>query len=168
MHCSLIGDVKSGKLSRRDFMQRMMASGWAPLAAEMLSHSARRRAQTNRTTSRPTRRRGALKILWWQADAAQSALRVGQDQDGRASSRAAGELGIGWRPVSDPRGRIRTSRTAALAKDGKSVTWKLKQGVRGMTASHSQPTTSCSYGNTPPTPQRRRHQRHLQDIRSRR
>src|SRR5258707_13477045 len=64
----LIGDVKRGKLSRRDFMQRMMALGLTgPLAAQMLSHSGVAQAQT-KPAYKPTKRGGGgpLKILWWQ------------------------------------------------------------------------------------------------------
>jgi peptide/nickel transport system substrate-binding protein len=64
----LIGKVKSGKLSRRDFMQRMMAVGLTgPLAAAMLEYSGVAQAQT-KPEYKPAKRGGggALKILWWQ------------------------------------------------------------------------------------------------------
>src|SRR3979411_1085679 len=64
----LIGDVKTGKLSRRDFMQRMMAVGLTgPLAAALLEYSGGARAKT-KSDSKPTKRGGGgpLKILWWQ------------------------------------------------------------------------------------------------------
>src|ERR1043166_6898328 len=64
----LIGDVKRGKLSRRGFMERMLAAGLTgPLAAAMLSHSGIAQAQP-KPDYKPTKRGGggALKILWWQ------------------------------------------------------------------------------------------------------
>src|SRR5258708_5554529 len=82
----LIGDVKAGKLSRRDFMQRMMAVGLtAPLAAAMLNHSGVARAE-GKFAYKPTKRGGGgpLKLLWWQGPTLHNPhFAVGtKDQDG--------------------------------------------------------------------------------------
>src|SRR5579862_8419298 len=64
----LIAEVKDGKLSRRDFINRMIAVGLtAPLAAQMLTYSGVARAQT-KPDYKPTKRGGGgpLKTLWWQ------------------------------------------------------------------------------------------------------
>src|SRR5438128_10003547 len=130
----LIADVRKGKLSRRDFMQRMMAVGLTgPLAAEMLTYSGVARAQT-KPDYKPTKRGGGgpLKILWWQGPTLLNPhFAVGtKDQDG---SRIFYEPLAGW----DADGNLKPILAAAipgredgtLAPDGKSVTWKLKQGV---------------------------------------
>ena len=132
----LIGDVKNGRLSRRGFVQRMMAVGLtAPMATQMLAYFGRRDGAVEVAAYKPTKRGGGgpLKMLWWQgADAAQSAFRGRHQGPGRLAHllRAAGRLGRRRQPAcpSSPP-RFPAARTAALAADGKSVTWKLKQGV---------------------------------------
>src|ERR1043165_4779761 len=65
----LIADVKTGKLSRRDFTRRMIALGLtAPLATQMLVYSGAAHAQSKPTPYKPTKRGGGgpLKTLWWQ------------------------------------------------------------------------------------------------------
>jgi peptide/nickel transport system substrate-binding protein len=131
----LIGDVKTGKLSRRDFMQRMMAVGLTgPLAAAMLEYSGVARAQT-KFEYKPTKRGGGgpLKILWWQGPTLLNPhFAVGtKDQDG---SRIFYEPLASWDPdgVLYPllAAEIPDLENGGLAKDGKSVIWKLKQGVQ--------------------------------------
>jgi peptide/nickel transport system substrate-binding protein len=131
----LIGDVKRGKLSRRDFMQRMMAVGLTgPLAAAMLEYSGVARAQT-KSDYKPTKRGGGgpLKILWWQGPTLLNPhFAVGtKDQDG---SRIFYEPLASWDGdgVLYPllAAEIPDLENGGLAKDGKSVTWKLKQGVQ--------------------------------------
>src|SRR4029077_2698370 len=64
----LIGDVKKGRLSRRGFVQRMMAVGLAaPMATQLLAYSGVAMAQP-KSTYKPTKRGGGglLKVLWWQ------------------------------------------------------------------------------------------------------
>ena len=131
----LIADVKRGKLSRRAFINRMIAVGLtAPFAAQMLTYSGVARAQT-RPDYKPTRRGGGgpLKILWWQgATLLNPHFAVGtKDQDG---SRIFYEPLASW----DPEGfmfpvlaaEVPDLENGGLAKDGKSVTWKLKPGVQ--------------------------------------
>src|SRR5258708_13788843 len=67
----LIGDVKKGRLSRRGFVQRMMAVGLAaPMATQLLVYSGLAMAQSQ-PVYKPTKRGGAgvLKMLWCQAPA---------------------------------------------------------------------------------------------------
>ena len=130
----LIGDVKKGKLSRRGFVQRMMAVGLAaPLATQLLAYSGVAMAQ-GRPQYKPTKRGGGglLKVLWWQgATLLNPHFAVGtKDQDG---SRFFYEPLAGW----DADGNLQPVLAASIpgredgtiAADGKSVTWKLKQGV---------------------------------------
>jgi peptide/nickel transport system substrate-binding protein len=131
----LIGDVKKGKLSRRDFMQRMIAVGLTgPLAAQMLAYSGVARAQT-KFDYKPTKRGGGgpLKILWWQGPTLLNPhFAVGtKDQDG---SRIFYEPLASWDADGNLfpllAAEIPDLENGGLAKDGKSVIWKLKQGVQ--------------------------------------
>src|SRR5262249_52612907 len=130
----LIANVKTGRLSRRGFVRRMMAVGLtAPMATQLLAISGVAMAQTP-STYKPTKRGGGghLKLLWWQgATLLNPHFAVGtKDQDG---SRFFYEPLAGW----DANGNLKPVLAEAipgledgtLAKDGKSVTWKLKKGV---------------------------------------
>jgi peptide/nickel transport system substrate-binding protein len=130
----LITHVKTGRLSRRDFVRRMMAVGLtAPMATQLLAISGVAMAQT-KSTYKPTKRGGGgpLRVLWWQGPTLLNPhFAVGtKDQDG---SRLFYEPLAGW----DADGNLKPILAAAipgredgtLAADGKSVTWKLKQGV---------------------------------------
>jgi peptide/nickel transport system substrate-binding protein len=130
----LIGEVKLGKLSRRSFAQRMLAVGLtAPMATQLLAIAGVAHAQP-KSTYKPTKRGGGglLKVLWWQgATLLNPHFAVGtKDQDG---SRFFYEPLAGW----DSDGNLQPVLAASipgredgtLAADGKSVTWKLKQGV---------------------------------------
>jgi len=131
----LIGKVKDGKLSRRAFVSRMMALGLtAPLAAQMLAHSGVAIAQSNKWVYKPTKRGGggALKVLWWQgATLLNPHFAVGtKDQEG---SRIFYEPLAAWDPDGNLMpilaAEIPNVENGTLAKDGMSVTWKLKKGV---------------------------------------
>src|ERR1700712_679674 len=66
---NLIADVKTGQLSRRAFVQKMIAVGLtAPMAGMMLSYSGVAMAATE-IPYKPTKAGGGglLKILYWQA-----------------------------------------------------------------------------------------------------
>jgi len=130
----LIGKVKAGKMSRRGFVQRMMAVGIAaPFATQLLVHSGVAMAQA-KDTYKPTKRGGGgpLKVLWWQGPTLLNPhFAVGtKDQDG---SRLFYEPLAAW----DAEGNLKPKLAAeipsrengGLSADGKSVTWKLKQGV---------------------------------------
>jgi peptide/nickel transport system substrate-binding protein len=131
----LIDKVKVGRMSRRSFINRMIAVGLSgPMAMQMLTYSGVAHAQAKPSPYAPTKRGGggALKTLWWQGTTLLNPhFAVGtKDQDG---SRIFYEPLASW----DPDGQlypvlaaeIPTVENGGLAKDGKSVTWKLKQGV---------------------------------------
>src|SRR5271165_3369325 len=131
----LIADVKNGRLSRRAFVQRMIAVGLtAPMAGMMLSQAGVAMAGTA-IPYKPTKAGGggALKLLYWQAPTLlnphfavgtkdQEAARVfyeplaGWDADGNLVPILAADI-----PSKDNDG---------LGEDGLSVIWKLKRGVK--------------------------------------
>src|SRR5437660_11582830 len=130
----LIALVKAGRMSRRAFVRQMVGLGLtAPLASQMLSYAGVARAAT-KSTYKPTKRGGggALKVLWWQAPTLLNPhFAVGtKDQDGSR---------IFYEPLAafDPDGNlfpilaaeIPSTENGGVAKDGKSVTWKLKRNV---------------------------------------
>ncbi|TAJ37091.1 MAG: peptide ABC transporter substrate-binding protein [Reyranella sp.] len=130
----LIGKVKAGKLSRRGFVQRMMAVGIAaPISAQLLVASGVAMAQSP-STYKPTKRGGGgpLKVLWWQGPTLLNPhFAVGtKDQDG---SRLFYEPLAAWDNDGNLQPKlaavIPTKENGGIAADGKSVTWKLKQGV---------------------------------------
>ena len=107
----LITEVKVGKLSRRAFVQKMVALGLtAPMASQMLAYCGRGTgAERSSITSRPSAAvADALKVLWWQgATLLNPHFAVGtKDQDG---SRIFYEPLAGWDPdgesVAGPRSR---------------------------------------------------------------
>jgi len=131
----LIGSVEAGVLSRRDFTRLMVGMGLtAPLAAQMLGSAGLAQAQT-RPAFNPTKRGGGgeLKVLWWQAVSILNPhLAVGvKDNDGSR---------LFYEPLAafDPDGNLVPILAAELpsldnggvARDGLSVTWKLKRGVQ--------------------------------------
>ena len=65
---SLIAKVKSGRMSRRSFMQRMVGVGLTvPMAGHLLLNAGVANAQS-KFVYKPTKRGGgALKLLMWQA-----------------------------------------------------------------------------------------------------
>jgi len=132
---NLIAEVKSGRLSRRDFVQRMIAVGLtAPIAGMVLSQSGVAMAETPIPYKPPKAGGGgSLKLLLWQAPTLlnphfavgvkdQEACRLfyeplaGWDQDGNLVPILAAEI-----PSKDNDG---------LKEDGLSVVWKLKRGVK--------------------------------------
>jgi len=130
----LIGKVKAGKLSRRGFVQRMMAVGIAaPISAQLLVASGVAMAQSP-STYKPTKRGGGgpLKVLWWQGPTLLNPhFAVGTKvQDG---SRLFYEPLAAWDNDGNLQPKlaavIPTKENGGIAADGKSVTWKLKQGV---------------------------------------
>jgi peptide/nickel transport system substrate-binding protein len=131
----LLAGVKSGKVSRRTFLRRMAAVGLtAPLANQLLAFSGVAMAQPA-MVYKPTKRGGGglVKVLWWQGPTLLNPhFAVGtKDQDG---SRLFYEPLAGWdadgnlRPILAA--EIPSRENGGLAADGKSVTWKLKQGVK--------------------------------------
>jgi peptide/nickel transport system substrate-binding protein len=131
---SMIAEVKAGAMSRRHFVQAMVGLGLtAPLAGQMLTSAGVAQAQT-KTVYKPTKRGGGgpLKVLWWQgATLLNPHFAVGtKDQDG---SRIFYEPLASWDPdgnlIPCLAAEIPTAQNGGIARDGKSVTWKLKKGV---------------------------------------
>src|SRR5262245_4662397 len=131
----LIARVKAGDLTRRAFVNKMLALGLtAPMATQMLDYCGVARAQGS-FNYKPNKRGGggALKVLWWQgATLLNPHFAVGtKDQEG---SRIFYEPLAGWDEdgnlVAALAAEIPSRENGGLAADGMSVTWKLKQGVK--------------------------------------
>jgi peptide/nickel transport system substrate-binding protein len=131
----LISRVRTGRLSRRTFVQTMIGLGLtAPLAAQMLAAAGVARAQPKAPALTPTRRGGGgpLKTLWWQAPTLLNPhFATGtKDQDGSR---------IFYEPLAafDPDGNVipilaadtPSVQNGGLAPDLTWVTWRLKKGV---------------------------------------
>jgi peptide/nickel transport system substrate-binding protein len=132
---TLIDHVKAGRLGRRRFVQMMVGLGLtAPMASQILASAGVAEAQT-RSTFNPTKRGGggALKVLWWQAPTLLNPhFATGtKDQDG---SRIFYEPLVAFDPdgnlVAVLAAEVPSVQNGGVARDGKSVTWKLKRGVQ--------------------------------------
>ena len=155
----LIADVKTGQLSRRAFVQRMVAVGLsAPIAGMMLSQSGVAMAATA-LPYKPTKAGGGgvLKLMYWQAATLlnphfavgtkdQEACRIfyeplaGWDGDGNLIPILAAE--------------VPSKENGGLAEDGRSVIWKLKRGVKwhdGMPFTADDVVFNWEYAKTPET-----------------
>jgi peptide/nickel transport system substrate-binding protein len=130
----LVAQVAAGKLSRRAFVRTMVALGLtAPMASQVLGAAGIADAQPKPVFT-PARRGGGgpLRVLWWQAPTLLNPhFATGtKDQDGSR---------IFYEPLAafDPDGnvspvlaeRVPSVENGDLAKDGTSVTWRLKKGV---------------------------------------
>src|SRR5213075_2976829 len=131
----LIADVKTGRLSRRTFVQRMIAAGLsAPIAGMMLSQSGVAMAATA-LPYKPTKAGGGgvLKLMYWQAVTLLNPhFAVGtKDQEG---SRIFYEPLAGWDSqgnlVATLAEEIPDIENGGLSRDGLTVTWKLKKDVK--------------------------------------
>ena len=131
----LIGRVKAGMMSRRAFVQRMVALGLtAPLANQMLAHNGVAAAATP-FEYKPTKAGGggALKMLWWQGPTLLNPhFAVGtKDQE---ASRIFYEPLAAWdrdgNLVPVLASELPDLEKDTLSHDGKSVTWKLKPNVK--------------------------------------
>jgi peptide/nickel transport system substrate-binding protein len=127
--------VRDGSISRRQFTRMMVGVGLtAPMAAQMLAHAGVAHAQT-RGSYAPTKRGGggAVRVLWWQSPTLLNPhFATGtKDQDGSR---------IFYEPLAsyDPDGNIipilaaeaPSLQNGQVAKDGTSVTWKLRKNVQ--------------------------------------
>jgi peptide/nickel transport system substrate-binding protein len=130
-----IAKVKVGKVSRRAFVQRMVALGLtAPMASQMLSYCGVAQART-KFVYKPTKRGGGgpLKLLWWQSPTLLNPhFAVGtKDQEG---SRIFYEPLAAWDADGDLKAvlasEIPSRENGGLAPDGLSVTWKIKRDVK--------------------------------------
>src|SRR5260221_2925188 len=130
----LIAEVKAGRMSRRAFVQRMIAVGLtAPMAGMMLGQSGVPMAAAE-IPYKPTKAGGGglLKLLYWQAVTLLNPhFAIGtKDQEG---SRIFYEPLAGWDAegnlVPVLAARIPSKENDGLAQDGRSVLWKVKRGV---------------------------------------
>jgi peptide/nickel transport system substrate-binding protein len=132
---ALVADVKAGRVSRRRFINMMVGLGLtAPMAAQMLSYAGMAHAQ-GPSTYKPTRRGGggALKMLWWQgATLLNPHFAVGtKDQEGsRIFYEPLGAWDQDGNLIPMLAAEAPSLQNGGVARDGKSVTWKLKQGVQ--------------------------------------
>ena len=132
---AMITEVKAGRMSRRHFVHVMVGLGLTgPLASQMLASAGVAEAQPKPGGFMPTKRGGGgpLKVLWWQAATLLNPhFATGtKDQDGSR---------IFYEPLAsfDPDGNlfpvlaaeVPTVQNGSVARDGRSVTWKLKRGV---------------------------------------
>ncbi len=131
---ALIEEVRSGEVSRRSFVQRMVALGLtAPMASTMLMHAGMANSQPA-SAYKATKRGGggALKVLWWQGATLLNPLFATgtKDQEG---SRIFYEPLAAWDAdgnlVPILAAEIPTLANGGVGKDGRSVTWKLKRNV---------------------------------------
>ncbi|HEY7542392.1 MAG TPA: peptide ABC transporter substrate-binding protein [Methylomirabilota bacterium] len=131
---ALVGQVKTGTMSRRHFTRMMVGLGLtAPMAAQMLASAGVAQAQT-KWTFNPTKRGGGglVKTLWWQAPTLLNPHFANGTKDQDACR-------IFYEPLAsyDPDGNIvpvlaaeaPSLQNGQVAKDGMSVTWKLKKNV---------------------------------------
>jgi peptide/nickel transport system substrate-binding protein len=131
---ALVNQVKAGTLNRRRFVGMMVGLGLtAPMAAQMLTSAGVAQAQT-KWTFNPTKRGGGglVKTLWWQAPTLLNPHFANGTKDQDACR-------IFYEPLAsyDPDGNIvpvlaaeaPSLQNGQVAKDGMSVTWKLKKDV---------------------------------------
>jgi peptide/nickel transport system substrate-binding protein len=132
-----IARVKDGSLSRRAFTAMLAGVGLAgPVAAQVLAAAGvPRRAAAQARPFTPARRGGGgeLKVLWWQGPTILNPhLSIGvKDGDG---SRIFYEPLISFDPegnyVPVLAAEVPTLQNGGIARDGLSVTWKLKRNVQ--------------------------------------
>src|SRR5881628_1857076 len=131
---TLLDEVRRGRLSRRRFVQMIVGLGlMAPMAAQMLASAGLAQAQT-KWTFNPMKRGGGgiVKTLWWQAPTLLNPHFANGTKDQDASRVFYEPLG-----AYDPDGNIvpvlaaevPSLQNGQVAKDGLSVTWRLKKNV---------------------------------------
>src|SRR5687768_2541526 len=133
---SLVASVRRGVLSRREFICRVGAAGLSlPIAGQILMHAGVARAATGqRMQYAPTRRGGGgvLKLLMWQGPTLLNPHFAVGTKD-IYGSRVFYEPLAAWDAngnlVPILAAEIPSLANGGVAKDGKSVTWKLKKGV---------------------------------------
>lgn len=130
----LINRVKSGRLSRRGFIQKMAAAGLtAPMATQILSLGGVSIASTQPVAAQGARGGGGiLKVLWWQAPTLLNP-HFGTGTKDTDASRIFYEPLANWDAdgnlIPVLAAEIPTIQNGGIAADGTSVTWKLKRGV---------------------------------------
>ena len=131
----LIDGVKDGRVSRRSFIQSLMAVGVAaPLASQMLAWNDVAMAQPA-PDYKPTKAGGGgpLKILLWQAPTLLNPHFASGTKD-QIASRIFFEALAGWdrdaNLIPCLAAEIPSKANGGLSADGREVTWKIKQGVK--------------------------------------
>jgi peptide/nickel transport system substrate-binding protein len=129
--------VAHGKADRREFIRTMIGLGLTgPLIGNMLAASTPARAQMQKAADdlMPSKRGGGgkLRLLWWQAPTILNAHLSSGTKDYDASRvvyepLAAFDADANFVPILAA--EIPSRENGGLAADGKSVTWRLKQGV---------------------------------------
>ncbi len=131
----LVNRVKTGRLSRRGFIERMAAVGLtAPMATQILSLGGISIASTQPAAAQTTRGGGgALKILYWQAPTLLNPHFANGTKDADAS-RIFYEPLANWDSegnlVAVLAAEIPSIQNGGIAADGTSVTWKIKRDVK--------------------------------------
>jgi len=132
---TMIDEVKDGRMDRRAFVARMIGLGLtAPMATQLLAIGGVAMAQSP-SPYKPTKRGGggALKLLWWQGPTLLNPhFATGtKDQDGSRlfyEPLACWDANGNLNPVLAS--EIPSIQNGGLAADARSVTWKLKPGVK--------------------------------------
>ena len=132
---TMIEEVKDGRMDRRAFIARMIGLGLtAPMATQLLAIGGVAMAQSP-SPYKPTKRGGggALKLLWWQGPTLLNPhFATGtKDQDGSRlfyEPLACWDANGNLNPVLAS--EIPSIQNGGLAADARSVTWKLKPGVK--------------------------------------
>lgn len=132
---NLIAGVKAGRFSRRSFVRTTMGLGLTAPFANLLLANAGVAAEPAKFDYKPTKAGGGgpLKLLYWQAPTLLNPhFAVGtKDQEG---SRIFYEPLAGWDAegnlVPVLAAEIPDAENGGISKDGTTVTWKLKQGVK--------------------------------------
>jgi peptide/nickel transport system substrate-binding protein len=131
----MIDGVKDGRMDRRAFIARMIGLGLTvPMATQLLAIGGVAMAQSP-SPYKPTKRGGGgpLKLLWWQGPTLLNPhFATGtKDQDG---SRLFYEPLASWDPDGNLSlvlaAEVPSIQNGGLSADAKSVTWKLKPGVK--------------------------------------
>lgn len=130
----LIGEVKSGRVSRRSFIQAALGAGLTlPMAGHMLMHAGVANAQPS-WQYKPTKRGGGgtVKLLMWQGPTLLNPhFAVGtKDQYGcRVFYEPLGAWDGDGNLVPILAAEAPSLQNGAVTRDGRSVTWKLKRNV---------------------------------------
>ena len=132
----LVEDVREGRLARRSFIHRMVAVGLtAPMANMVLMHYGIAQTASPGPQYKPGKRGGGgtLKLLWWQG-AVHLNPHFASGTKEQDATRIFYEPLAGWDPegnlVPQLAAEIPSRENGGLAADGRSVTWKLKRGVK--------------------------------------
>ncbi len=130
--------VVNGEADRREFMRSMIGLGLTgPMVAQMLTAQTSAWAQTQQAMDdfKPTKRGGGgkLRLLWWQAPTTLNVHLASGTKDYDASRvvhEPLASLDINANLVPILATEIPSRANGGLSKDGTTITWRLKKGVR--------------------------------------